>query len=425
MRIDWRVLTGPVLVIAAVAVLVGVDHGLLRMPNPSTILLFAVAVGAYFAGLRGGMLGAAVAIFFAVLDFVLPGTFLHHGNNEVAHLVVLAVGAPTIAVMIGAMRHKVMRSQAREQERNAENKTLRTALDRVEYGVVLLDSEMRAQFINRAFRRVWKLPDEKADAKPAFVALMYHGRDTAAYATPREEMNRYVAERVQHVRAGDSTPLDIRLASGDVVRFQCTGLPDGGRMLAYVSVTDLFRHAEALETLATVDGLTGVYNRRHFLELADAEWARCERYHRPLSLIVLDIDHFKSINDCFGHDAGDAVLMDFAQLCRDRKRKTDVVGRIGGEEFAILLPETELAEALVVADRLRQKTEQRSLTVATEALSLTVSLGVAQAGVGMSGFPRLLKVADEALYQAKQKGRNQVIAAPAPALDGTHKVAAA
>jgi PAS domain-containing protein len=126
---------------------------------------------------------------------------------------------------------------------------LRAALDEAKFGVVLLDAELRAHFINRAFRKMWRLPDSKADARPAFVALMYHGRDTRAYEVPESELDAYVAERVAEVKAGNPTPRDIRLASGEVLRFQCTALPSGGRVLSYTSVTDIVRHADELEVL--------------------------------------------------------------------------------------------------------------------------------------------------------------------------------
>jgi PAS domain-containing protein len=115
---------------------------------------------------------------------------------------------------------------------------LRTALNEVSFGVVLLDAEMRAEFINRAFRRMWRLSDAKADSKPAFVSLMYHGRDTRAYEIPESEISAHVAERVALVKIGDRIPMDPRLTSGEVLRFQCAPLPNGGRMLSYIYVTD-------------------------------------------------------------------------------------------------------------------------------------------------------------------------------------------
>jgi PAS domain-containing protein len=126
---------------------------------------------------------------------------------------------------------------------------LRAALDEVRIGVVLLDRELRAQFINRAFRRMWRLPDGKAESKPPFVALMYHGRDTRAYEIPAAEIDTYVAERVEHIKRGDPTPRDLRLTSGEVLRLQCAVLPNGGRMLSYTPVTDIVRHADEMEVL--------------------------------------------------------------------------------------------------------------------------------------------------------------------------------
>ena len=106
------------------------------------------------------------------------------------------------------------------------------------------DSDTRAEFINRAFRDYFSLSDEKADSKPPFIALMYHGRDTGAFELPEDELSAFIAQRTEMIRAGDSTPINIKLADGQVLRFSCTALPDGGRMLSYTPVTDLVRHTD-------------------------------------------------------------------------------------------------------------------------------------------------------------------------------------
>jgi PAS domain-containing protein len=126
---------------------------------------------------------------------------------------------------------------------------LRAALDLVPIGIVLLDAEMRAQFINRAFRRMWRLPDEKAESHPPFIALLYHGRDTRAYAVRSDDIDRYVAERVEHVKSGNAKPRDLRPSNGEVIRIHCTALPSGGRMLCYTYVTDLVKDADELAML--------------------------------------------------------------------------------------------------------------------------------------------------------------------------------
>ena len=162
-----------------------------------------------------------------------------------------------------------------------------------------------------------------------------------------------------------------------------------------------------LRTLATIDGLTGVYNRRYFLALAEAEWNRSRRYHRPLALLMIDIDHFKAVNDRYGHDVGDQVIAGVAKICMDGKRHSDVVGRMGGEEFAVLLPETSSAEAAVVAERLRIAVSMLVLPIGDPTPSVSISVGVSDAR-DASQIADFLKQADLALYEAKRTGRNRV-----------------
>jgi len=183
--------------------------------------------------------------------------------------------------------------------------------------------------------------------------------------------------------------------------------------LIYANVTDLVRNAEQLEKLATTDGMTGLHNRRQFMKLAEAEWSRFQRHGRPLSLLMLDVDYFKSINDRFGHDLGDQVIAHIAALCREDRRVSDIVARIGGEEYALLLPETPIEAAYAVAERLRRNVEVSALLSNSKGLAVTVSIGVAEAGPGMSGIVDLMKVSDRALYEAKRTGRNRVVRAEA------------
>jgi diguanylate cyclase (GGDEF)-like protein len=180
---------------------------------------------------------------------------------------------------------------------------------------------------------------------------------------------------------------------------------------AVVERGDFERASASLELLATMDGLTCVFNRRHFDTLARVEWARFQRYGRPLSLLILDVDKFKSINDQFGHDAGDLVLKAIANDCSSMRRDTDIVARFGGEEFVLLLPETNESAAGLVAERLRKQIEDRpdAFGLGTQ---ISVSIGVAGATLGMLSFEALLKRADEALYEAKRLGRNRIAIAP-------------
>lgn len=165
-----------------------------------------------------------------------------------------------------------------------------------------------------------------------------------------------------------------------------------------------------LRELATTDSLTGLNNRRRFMELAEREFTRSMRYQRPLALYMLDIDHFKIVNDTHGHDVGDQVLRSLAETAVIALRGADILGRLGGEEFGVLLPETDEQAAIEVAERLRMSIEHTSIPINNgEELKITVSLGVAVLGKNINSIAEMLKRADVALYEAKQSGRNRVI----------------
>lgn len=163
------------------------------------------------------------------------------------------------------------------------------------------------------------------------------------------------------------------------------------------------------QLLAITDSLTEAFNRRHLLALAEREFERARRYTRPLSLIMLDVDDFKKINDTFGHQAGDRVLQIVAKRCRQVLREVDIFGRYGGDEFAIVLPETDIARAQLIAGRLcRQFVRMETDPNQTTAAGVTVSVGMAFLDPTCPSLGALLDRADQALYAAKQAGRNRV-----------------
>lgn len=171
------------------------------------------------------------------------------------------------------------------------------------------------------------------------------------------------------------------------------------------------RADEETRRLATTDPLTGVFNRRTFIELAERELARSRRDATPLSLMILDLDHFKQVNDTYGHLVGDCVLVAFTTLVRDCARRGDLVVRYGGEEFCLLLPGTALAAAVALAERVRTATAVASLS--SYPMKVTVSIGVtAYPGGAQIPLKALLARADEALYRAKHDGRDRVVALP-------------
>lgn len=297
---------------------------------------------------------------------------------------------------------------ARIADLTAQLSILRAIVDDLNVGIVVLDAQRRVTFINRAFRHFWRVPDDMITDGLTFVRLMYHSRGSRTYAISHDRLGDYVARQMDLIRAGEERPLQIRFPNGAAIQFRCKALPDGGRLLTYGNVSELARQADAFEQLACVDGLTGVYNRRHFLTLAEIEWSRFQRYRRPLALLMVDIDHFKSVNDRYGHDVGDTVIKSVAQMLQCHRRASDIVGRLGGEEFALMLPEATLDNAATVGERLRRFVEEAAVKAGEIILSVTVSIGASASDDGTAGVEALLKQADVALYQAKHSGRNRV-----------------
>ena len=165
---------------------------------------------------------------------------------------------------------------------------------------------------------------------------------------------------------------------------------------------------EEIYRLMTVDGLTQLFNRRFFNETLEREINRCKRYARPLSLFIFDVDFFKRINDEFGHVAGDALLRHLAQVVRPRVRREDILARVGGEEFAAILPEIGLEGARVTAEKVREVVEGTAFAFEDAIMPCTVSIGVAELDTSEDDPKSLYARADAALYHAKQTGRNRV-----------------
>ncbi|MEN4041988.1 MAG: sensor domain-containing diguanylate cyclase [Anaerolineaceae bacterium] len=165
---------------------------------------------------------------------------------------------------------------------------------------------------------------------------------------------------------------------------------------------------EQVQQLAVTDPLTGLFNRRYFFDVGQKEFRRAMRTHRPLSLIMLDVDHFKSFNDTFGHLAGDRVLVAMARQCQLAVRELDIVARYGGEEFVILLPETSLNAACSIAERIRGVLAQMTIDVGDQGVWVSVSFGVAEADADCEDLEALFQRADNALYVTKGTGRGRI-----------------
>jgi diguanylate cyclase (GGDEF)-like protein len=163
-----------------------------------------------------------------------------------------------------------------------------------------------------------------------------------------------------------------------------------------------------VQKLAHTDGLTGLHNRYHFMELSQHEFMRARRYNQSLAAIMIDIDHFKQVNDTYGHAAGDEVLRTVAWRCKKAVRQIDILGRYGGEEFTTLVLNADLQGVLIVAERLRRCIAETPIDSSQGPIQITISLGVVILDQDCKNLDDLLHRADQALYAAKQAGRNQV-----------------
>ena len=192
------------------------------------------------------------------------------------------------------------------------------------------------------------------------------------------------------------------LKDGDQVKL-------GRSILKYMSGDNIeANYHEEIYRLMTMDALTQTHNRRYFNEALEREYQRSQRYHRALSLVLFDIDHFKQINDTYGHVAGDSVLRQLARVVKPRLRQQDVLARVGGEEFAVLLPEVELPGARIAADKVRRLVETARFLVDEKEFGCTISAGIAPYETTMESPQALYELADKNLYEAKRGGRNRI-----------------
>jgi diguanylate cyclase (GGDEF)-like protein/PAS domain S-box-containing protein len=241
------------------------------------------------------------------------------------------------------------------------------------------------------------------------------GHSIFEYIVPEDRQ--LAAERLQRITStglpGGPTEFRIRRNDGQIIVCEVvSGLapsPDGIDVQSVVrDVTDRKRLEEEFRRLAATDYLTGARNRRAFFEQAETEWRRARRHRRNLSLLMLDVDRFKRINDTYGHSVGDDVLRLLVAGCRRILRAEDILGRYGGEEFVALLPEVDIEGAMAIAERLRVQAASTAVPAGGRKIHFSVSIGVTEAQLTRETLDDALRRADDALYDAKNSGRDRV-----------------
>ncbi len=304
----------------------------------------------------------------------------------------------------------ISRSAAQERAARAAEDRFRAVLDGVrDYAIVALDLEGRIESWNKSAERIFGYAHAEVASRPC--AMLYtHDEGT-------EQRVRALLERATSNGWSEDEGWWLRKETsrfwGNAV-YSVVENEDGAARGFVVVIRDLTRRKreeDALRELASTDALTGAANRRHLAEVGATELTRWRRTGDPLSVVVLDADHFKSINDTHGHASGDEVLKVLARTCRDQVRDLDLVARIGGEEFAVLLPNTDAAGARAAAERIRLAIESARVTRGNAVVRFTVSAGVAECTRAMPDLDALLQAADAAMYEAKHRGRNRTVVA--------------
>lgn len=307
------------------------------------------------------------------------------------------------AVTAGAFYLAVNRANKERSDRAVE--LLSTAIEQSPAAALITDRNGLIQYAN-----------------PKFLAMSGYLREEIVGQNPRVFKSGMTPEEVyrdlwQTVRAGrvwmgefrnrrkDRSEYIVAAKISPIMRKSGT---ISGFLAIQEDITETRRLQQQLERLATVDGLTGIYNRSYFLHLFNQELRREERYGMPLCLLVIDLDHFKAINDTYGHQTGDRVLEEFARAVDSTLRDTDIFGRLGGEEFGVVLLQTDHEGASLLAERLRAAVESMRITCEGDILQVTASIGGTQWERSDSKIEALLNRADSALYAAKKRGRNQV-----------------
>jgi diguanylate cyclase len=295
----------------------------------------------------------------------------------------------------------------------------------ISLGLVVLDRELTITAWNRWMELHSGIPAEKVIGQPvcdlfptlcdsSFNRIVKSVFAFGNYATYSQKLHKYLFPMPNPHGSSSLFPQ---------MQQNCTFGPlrnDNKEITAvYISVhdvTDFVMYEQKLVQMAKIDGLTGIYNRRYLDSRLTEELERSRRHGNPLSILMLDIDHFKMINDSHGHICGDYALRKISVLLQETVRSSDILGRYGGEEFCCVLPETAFEQAIVLAERCREQIAAKPLVCEDHQARITISIGVT-AQHRDDTLDSIIKRADDALYQAKHTGRNRVCSTPVPAED--------
>jgi diguanylate cyclase (GGDEF)-like protein len=345
--------------------------------------------------------------------------------------------------------------------------TMIGSLDRADVGIILLDRDLRVQFLNQRQADFFGLPAVAYQTRPSFKDILREAAARSLFDVPDLQVTGFVDEQMARIQAGGVCPTRIELKRGIRLLFSCVVCADGGRIMTYTDISgELLREAaeavdrassdlrysneliedqatnlvslaetahenaqtaerarqqleheikerrkleDNLRRMATTDGLTGALNRAAFMAAGQDALRQMNGTNPGCAVLMLDVDHFKSINDSFGHAGGDLALRHLVAKLRDGTRPTDLIGRVGGEEFCILVQSATAEVAAQIAQRLLVSVSESTVRHGDRLIACTVSIGLATPLALQDTFEEVIARADAALYRAKSGGRNRVV----------------
>ena len=331
----------------------------------------------------------------------LPGFADLRHQRMLYFLLTATLGSLLILFVFGGMMHVRSINVAKEELRDSERRF--KILASAAFEGIAITSQGKCLDVNSQLAKTLGYEQDEMIGKPLINFVAPEDREKV----------------IANIRSGTESNIEHEMLRRDGLRVLVEAhgqtIVQGGipmRLTAFRDITERKLFEAELKRQAHVDHLTGVSNRGYFMVQAEQELSRAQRYNNPLSLFMLDIDFFKKVNDSHGHKVGDLVLVKLTDICRQTLREMDIIGRVGGEEFVILLPEADLIEATKVAERLRELIEKSKVPLEGGLpLHFTVSIGVTSMASREENLDVLLNLADRALYEAKANGRNKVCVA--------------
>ncbi|MDG4475885.1 GGDEF domain-containing protein [Thiovibrio frasassiensis] len=329
-------------------------------------------------------------------------------NTRVLELAAFSDKLDSLLSRYGAMEEERKAAQNKLQE---SEDIFRVVFNSVQSAVILIDDQDTVRFFNPAAERIFGYTSEEILGQKLHRLVVVEEMQQAAHEGLAEFWQTGHGPILDKSRELVARKKDGRIFPAEVFVARVKKDDAYWAVGAVMDITDRKVKEEKLVMLATMDGLTGVFNRRHFLLLAEQEAARSKRYNKDLFFLMFDLDLFKEINDTFGHETGDRVLQDFAAICTEGLRRADIFGRMGGEEFAAIVVEANEEEAMAVAERIRKNFAEKTISRDETERHLSVSIGISRLDPEAGSLEAAYAHADKALYEAKEQGRNRVVMA--------------